>query len=57
MQKGFCLKCKQYMDPGYPRLIHVHHVVARKDGGSNKLSNLVLLHEHCHYTIHTNVVS
>jgi RNA-directed DNA polymerase len=57
IQKGFCPKCKQYMDPSHPRLIHMHHVDARKDGGSDKLSNIVLLHEHCHYTIHTNVVS
>lgn len=57
IQKGFCPRCKQYMDPSHPRLIHVHRVVVRKDGGSDKLSNLVLLHEHCHYAIHTNVVS
>ena len=56
-QKGFCPNCKQYLDPSQPRLIHVHHIVARKNGGSDKLSNLVLLHEHCHYTIHTNVAS
>lgn len=55
MQKGFCPNCKQYLNPINPKLIHVHHIVAQKDGGSNKLSNLVLLHEHCHYTIHTNV--
>lgn len=57
MQKGICPNCKQYLDPRYPRLIHVHHIVTRKDGGSDKLSNLVLVHEHCHYTIHTNVAS
>jgi RNA-directed DNA polymerase len=55
IQKGTCPNCKQHLDPSQPRLIHVHHVVARKDGGSDKLSNFVLLHEHCHYTIHTNV--
>jgi RNA-directed DNA polymerase len=57
MQKGTCPNCKQQMDPSQPKLLHMHHVVARKDGGSNKLSNLVLLHEHCHYTIHINVAS
>lgn len=56
-QGGYCPKCKQYMDPCHPKIIHIHHIVARKDGGSNKLSNLVLLHEHCHITIHTNVAS
>ena len=56
-QKGICPNCKQYMDPNNLRLIHVHHIVARKNGGSNKMSNLVLLHEHCHITIHTNVAS
>lgn len=57
MQKGTCPACKQHMDPNLPRLIHVHHVVERKKGGSDKLRNLVLLHEHCHYTIHTNAAS
>ena len=57
IQKGICPNCKQHMNPSHPRIIHVHHVLARKHGGSDKLSNLVLLHEHCHYTIHTNVAS
>jgi RNA-directed DNA polymerase len=57
MQKGTCPVCKQHMDPNLPGFIHVHHVVERKNGGSDKLRNLVLLHEHCHYTIHTNAAS
>ena len=57
IQKGICLNCKHYMDPGHSKLLHMHHIIARKEGGSDKLSNLVLLHEHCHYTIHTNVAS
>ena len=54
IQKGICPICKQHISPFNPKLIHVHHIVARslKNGGSNKLSNLILLHEHCHYTIH-----
>jgi RNA-directed DNA polymerase len=57
IQKGICPNCKQHMDPNQPKLIHMHHIVARKEGGSSKLSNFVLLHEHCHYTIHTNAAS
>lgn len=55
LQKGSCPTCKQYMDPRTP--IHVHHIMARKDGGSDEFKNLVLMHEHCHYTIHTNAAS
>lgn len=57
MQKGICPNCKQHMDPNKPKLIHMHHIVSRKDGGSDKFKNLILLHEHCHYTIHTNAAS
>ena len=32
--------------------LDLHHVVPRKNGGTDKPSNLMLMHEHCHYETH-----
>ena len=56
-QKGSCPFCKQYMDPLQSDILDIHHVMPKKDGGSDKISNLILLHEHCHYAIHANTAS
>lgn len=32
--------------------LHVHHLVPRADGGTDSISNLMLLHEECHYSVH-----
>jgi RNA-directed DNA polymerase len=45
-QKGLCPVCGGTLLNG--ESLEVHHVVARKDGGSDKLSNLRLLHKLCH---------
>jgi RNA-directed DNA polymerase len=34
--------------------LHVHHIRPRKNGGTNVVSNLVLLHEICHRQIHSS---
>lgn len=31
---------------------HLHHLIPRKEGGKDLISNLILLHEECHYSIH-----
>ena len=36
----------QYLNTEIADTLDIHH---KKDGGSNKLTNLVLIHEHCHY--------
>lgn len=52
-QGGWCPVCTGHLvasDWGEP--LHVHHLVPRKDGGKDLMSNLMLLHEECHYTAH-----
>jgi RNA-directed DNA polymerase len=53
-QKALCPVCNQYLNPCQPGILDLHHVIPRKDGGSDKVDNLKLLHEHCHYESHTN---
>ena len=33
---------------------HIHHIISRKDGGTNREKNLALLHEKCHKKLHKN---
>ena len=51
VQDGRCLICGQHIttDTGW----HVHHIVRSVDGGSNKQSNLVMLHPNCHRQVHS----
>jgi 5-methylcytosine-specific restriction endonuclease McrA len=51
-QKGICPSCNTFLDPLYPKILDLHHVIPKKHGGSDKFSNLRLLHEHCHYESH-----
>lgn len=49
-QDGCCPVCDQRItrDTGW----HLHHGVKRSRGGSDKLTNLVLLHPNCHSQVH-----
>jgi RNA-directed DNA polymerase len=49
-QKGECVVCGQELE--YEGDWHLHHLQRRVDGGSNALSNLVLLHANCHRQAH-----
>ena len=51
-QKGLCPSCKQFLNPEQSDILDLHHVTPRKEGGSDKLTNLLLMHEHCHYESH-----
>ena len=51
-QKGICPVCNTYLDPNNPKILDLHHVIPKKEGGSDKFNNLRLLHEHCHYVSH-----
>lgn len=51
-QRGICPGCSQ--NPIQSNILDLHHVISRKNGGSDKLCNFILLHEHCHYETHTN---
>ena len=45
-----CRHCGESLFNGEP--YDVHHVVPRKDGGSDKISNLEILHRECHKATH-----
>ncbi|BBA34868.1 RNA-directed DNA polymerase [Methylocaldum marinum] len=49
-QGGICPVCNQKItaETGW----HLHHVLPRRLGGSDTMSNLVLLHENCHRQVH-----
>ena len=51
-QKGICPGCYTYLDPLKPDILDLHHVIPKKEGGTDKFNNLRLLHEHCHYESH-----
>jgi RNA-directed DNA polymerase len=51
-QKGICPCCQQFLDPKQPGILDLHHIKPRIFGGSDKLNNLALMHEHCHYESH-----
>jgi len=49
-QNFTCQHCGESMFNGEP--YDVHHIVPRKDGGSNHLNNLEILHRECHKARH-----
>lgn len=54
-QAGQCPNCLEPItkDSGW----HVHHVLPKAQGGSDKLSNLMLLHPNCHRQVHSHETS
>lgn len=54
-QKGRCALCHQPItrETGW----HEHHIVHRVDGGSDRTSNLLLLHPTCHQQVHHQKLS
>jgi RNA-directed DNA polymerase len=50
-QAGRCVVCQEPLTPttGW----HVHHVRYRSEGGSDRVSNLVMVHPNCHRQIHS----
>lgn len=51
-QDGACPECGERItrETGW----NIHHVVRRTEGGSNRLTNLRLLHPNCHMQLHAN---
>jgi len=48
-EKGRCQLCgKDFKD----QPSHIHHIKSRSKGGSDKVSNLAILHEKCHTKLH-----
>jgi len=49
-EKGKCQLCGKEFSKTDPA--HIHHVISRNDGGTNKPKNLALLHKSCHQRLH-----
>lgn len=50
-QHGWCETCGESLFN--EEELHVHHVMARRDGGADTLSNLRLIHLYCHQQTHS----
>lgn len=48
-QKGMCPVCLNSIRPTDDK--EIHHILSRKHGGTDKKSNLVLLHKQCHHQV------
>jgi RNA-directed DNA polymerase len=48
-QRGICPLCKQWIGKWW----NTHHVTFKASGGSEAMSNLVLLHPNCHRQLHS----
>jgi RNA-directed DNA polymerase len=54
-QRGLCAHCGCALtdDTGW----HDHHLEYRMHGGSDAISNRVLLHPHCHQQVHAGKIA
>jgi RNA-directed DNA polymerase len=50
-QEGNCAVCNEKLTQSSSW--HVHHIRYRKDGGDDRVSNLVMVHPNCHRQIHS----
>jgi RNA-directed DNA polymerase len=50
-QKGICPVCDGVLRDNFYEDLEVHHILPRKERGSDNLSNLLLLHKTCHQQI------
>ena len=53
-QKGLCYHCEKPIELKSKN--EIHHILPVKDGGTNKMSNLVVVHWVCHGQIHTTTL-
>lgn len=51
-EQGKCQLCEKKFSRGNSS--HIHHIISRNNGGTNREKNLVLLHEKCHKKLHKN---
>jgi len=49
-ENGKCQLCSKNFSKGNES--HIHHIISRCDGGTDKSKNLALLHEKCHNKLH-----
>jgi RNA-directed DNA polymerase len=51
-QSGICPICRTLLDLDDEEQIDLHHIIPRKKGGTDQMSNIVILHTNCHRSIH-----
>jgi len=52
-QKGICPICLGgLVENDWDEPLHIHHMVHKKNGGTDEISNLILLHQECHHEAH-----
>jgi len=51
-ESGVCQYCGKKIEKGYRS--EIHHIVQRSQGGTDKPSNLALLHDTCHQRLHVS---
>lgn len=49
-EKGLCQVCRKEFNKG--NTSHIHHIIERNNGGTNKPNNLAILHKKCHINLH-----
>ena len=50
-ERAKCQLCSKKSTKG--NSFRIHHIIPRKEGGTNKTNNLSLLHEKCHHKLHS----
>lgn len=48
-EQGRCQFCKESFEG---RSVHIHHIIPRSQGGTNRPNNLAILHKGCHEKVH-----
>jgi predicted metal-binding protein len=51
-ENGKCQICNKEISKGNSS--HIHHIISRSNGGTNREKNLALIHESCHKKLHKN---
>lgn len=51
MQRGKCAVTKQFLTAN---IVHCHHIIPKKYGGSDSFDNLIIVHEWIHILIHAS---
>jgi hypothetical protein len=51
-EKGCCQWCKKPFEKRNPS--HIHHIIERANGGTDRAKNLAILHKKCHEQFHKN---
>jgi RNA-directed DNA polymerase len=52
-RKGNCSVCKLVIN--LEDKVDIHHIVPKSQGGKDKITNLSLIHKHCHHQVHGKV--